>query len=97
VIAALLAAGLFAGEADPLAPDTAAHLAVSYSLTLSGALVLEKLDLPRWQAVLIAGTATFALGLSKEYVLDAEASGKDLLADGLGVGFAAGFVFVLEL
>ena len=86
-----------AAESDPVGADKAAHAAVSYSLTLTGALLLEKLDLPRWQAVVIAGGATFALGLAKEFVIDGEASGGDLVADGIGVGVAAGFVFTFEL
>jgi hypothetical protein len=86
-----------AAESDPLAPDKAAHFAVSYGLTLTGTLLLEKLDVPRWQAVLISGGATFVLGLAKEYVIDAEASGGDLAADALGTGVAAGMVFAFEL
>jgi hypothetical protein len=82
---------------DPVAPDTAAHVAVSYGLTLTGALLLEKLDVPRWQAVAIAGAGALALGLAKELVLDDTASGDDLLADGLGIGLAAGLVFTFEL
>jgi hypothetical protein len=84
-------------ETDPLAPDKVAHAAVSYSLTLTGSLLLEKLDVPRWQAVLIAGGATFLLGLAKEYVIDAEPSGGDLAADAIGVGAGAGLVFTFEL
>ena len=84
-------------ESDPLPVDKVAHAAVSYSLTLTGALLLEKLELERWQAVLIAGGATLLIGLAKEYVIDDEASGGDLLADGLGIGVAAGMVFSFEL
>jgi hypothetical protein len=85
-----------ASEYDPTAPDKAAHFAVSYGLTLTGTLLLEKLDVPRWQAVLISGGATFALGLAKEILVDAEASGGDLAADALGVGIAAGMTFVFR-
>jgi len=84
-------------EWDPLAPDKVAHAAVSYSLTFTGTLLLEKLDVPRWQAVLIAGGATFLLGLAKEYVIDAELSGGDVAADAIGVGAGAGLVFSFEL
>jgi hypothetical protein len=84
-------------ETDPVAVDKVAHFSVSYSMTLSGALLLEKLDLPRWQAVAIAGGATFLLGLAKEYVIDAQADPYDLAADGLGVGVGAGFVFTFQL
>jgi hypothetical protein len=86
-----------AAESDPVAPDKVAHAAVSYSLTLTGSLLLEKLEVPRWQAVLIAGGATFLLGLAKEYVIDAQPSGGDLAADALGVGLGAGLVFSFEL
>jgi hypothetical protein len=82
---------------DPIAPDKVAHAAVSYSLTLTGSLLLEKLDVPRWQAVLISGGATFLLGLAKEYVIDTEPSAGDLAADALGVGVGAGVVFTFEL
>lgn len=84
-------------ESDPLAPDKVAHAAVSYSLTLTGSLLLEKLEVPRWQAVLIAGGASFLLGLAKEYVIDAQPSGGDLAADAIGVGLGAGLVFSFEL
>ena len=84
-------------ESDPFAPDKVAHAAVSYSLTLTGALLLEKLDVPRWQAVLISGAGTFLLGLAKEYVIDADPSGGDLAADAIGVGTGAALVFSFEL
>ncbi len=86
-----------AAEQDVLAVDKVAHAAVSYSLTLTGALLLEQLDLPRWQAVLIAAGGTLVLGLAKEVMLDDEASGGDLAADGIGVGLAAGLLFSFEL
>ncbi len=85
------------GENDPFAADKVAHAAVSYSLTFTGALLLERLDLPRWQAVVIAGGATLVLGLAKEYVVDSEASGGDLAADALGIGVGAGMVFTFDL
>jgi len=84
-------------ESDPFAPDKVAHAAVSYSLTLTGSLLLEKLDVPRWQAVLISGGATFLLGLAKEYVIDANPSGGDLAADAVGVGAGAALVLSFEL
>ena len=83
-------------EWDPLAPDKVAHAAVSYSLTFTGTLLLEKLDVPRWQAVLIAGGATALLGLAKEYVIDTRASAADLAADALGIGVGVGFVYVFH-
>jgi hypothetical protein len=97
VISQLVLATAEDDASDPIAPDKVAHFAVSYGLTLSGTLLLEKLDVPRWQAVLIAGGATFLLGLAKEYVIDSEASGGDLAADALGVGVGAGFVFTFRL
>jgi hypothetical protein len=84
-------------ESDPVPADKVAHAAVSYSLTLTGALLLEKLDVERWQAVAIAGGVTLLLGFAKEYLVDSEASGGDLAADGLGVGLGAGMVFTFEL
>jgi VanZ family protein len=88
---------LAAVETDPIPTDKVAHAAVSYSLAFTGALLLEKLDLERWQAVTIAGGATLLLGLAKEYLIDPEASSSDVLADVVGVGLGAGVVFTFQL
>jgi integrase len=87
---------LAAVDAEPVPADKAAHGAISYSLTMTGALLLEKLEVPRWQAVVIAGAATFAIGLGKELV-DDDFSGGDLAADAVGVGLGAGVVLAFEL
>lgn len=77
------------GETDWLAPDKAAHAAVSYSLTLTGTLLLEKAALGRWPSLALAAAATLVIGLGKEVVLDDVVSGGDLLADSLGAAAAA--------
>jgi hypothetical protein len=87
---------VYALENDPVPSDKAAHFAVSYGCTLTGALLLEKAELPRWQAVAIASAGTFLVGLAKEVVYDPEISGWDLVADGLGVTVAAGVVFAFR-
>jgi hypothetical protein len=77
--------------------DTQAHLALSYSLALSGTVVLERYEIPRWKAVLIASAVTLGLGGVKELALDKEPSLADLFADTLGVGLSAGLVFSFDL
>src|SRR5687768_15885650 len=87
---------LLAAETAPLAPDQAAHFAATLSLTPTGTPLPDMPAPPRWQAVAVSGASTFAIGLAKELVIDDEASTADLWADGLGVGLAAGMIFVFE-
>ncbi len=82
---------------DPRDLDKQAHLAVSYGLSLTGSLVLRRLDVPRWQAVAIAAAATLALGTVKELVLDDTYTWGDQLGNGLGTSGAAVVVFSLRL
>ena len=101
--AALLAATLSAGtaaEADSLDLtdlDKQAHVAVAYGLSLSGAVVLRRHDVPKWQATLTAASATLAIGLVKELVLDDELSWADQGANAIGVSLSTGVVFAFDL
>jgi len=77
--------------------DKQAHVAVSYGLTLTGAVVLRRYRVPRWQAVLIAAAATLALGTFKELVLDDPYSWGDQGANTIGAAAAAGLVLAFRL
>lgn len=77
--------------------DKQAHVAVSYGLTLTGAVVARRFDVKRWQAVTIAAAATMALGTFKELVLDDAYSWGDQLANGIGTGAATIVVFSFRL
>ena len=77
--------------------DKAAHAFGSYSLSLTTSLILRKLDVARWQAVLIGGASTLALGTFKELVLDERYSWLDQAANASGVAASTLFVFTFEL
>lgn len=97
--AAALALAALPARADELDlgdVDKQAHIAVSYGLCLTGAALGQRYGLERWQAVALAATLTFAIGLGKE-VVDDDFSGADLAADGIGIGAAAAVVFAFEL
>ena len=76
--------------------DKQAHVAVSYGLTLSVAVVLRHHDVPRWQAVAIAAATTLVIGTVKELV-DPPCSWNDQLANTLGTSSAAIVVFSFRL
>lgn len=87
-------------QADDFSPgdlDKQAHMAVSYSITLTGSVILRRYQVTRWKAVAISVAAAMALGTFKELVLDATFSPADELANGIGAGVAAGLVFAFEL
>lgn len=82
-------------QADPLGldrPDLHAHAWISYGLALTLTEVLEGPTPtwgPRWGTTVAVGVASGAvalLGLAKEYLVDAEADGADLIADAIGIG-----------
>jgi hypothetical protein len=75
--------------------DKAAHLATSYG-TLSTALILRKVDLPRWEAVAIACGITLALGTIKGLFTDDPYSWLDQRANLLGTAGGAAFVFIFR-
>ena len=76
--------------------DKQAHVAVSYGLTLSIAVVLRHHDLPRWQAVAIAAATTLVIGTAKELV-EPPYSWSDQLANTLGSAGAAVVVVSFRL
>lgn len=92
-------------QAKPLAldrPDLHAHFWLSYGLALSLTEVLEGPE-PTWGprlgtgwATLIATGAVGALGLAKEYLIDDQADGADLVADALGLGLNAVVQFTIR-
>lgn len=77
--------------------DKQAHMAVSYGMTLTGAVVARRFEVKRWQAVAIAAAATLTLGTFKELVLDDAYSWGDQLANGIGTGAAAALVLSFQL
>ncbi|MBA3821929.1 MAG: hypothetical protein H0X17_23800 [Deltaproteobacteria bacterium] len=82
---------------DPRDVDKQAHLAVSYGLTFTIAVVARRYDVPRWQAVAIAAATTLVLGTTKELADDTGYSWGDQLANTIGTGTAAIVVFSFEL
>ena len=83
-------------------PDLHAHLWVSYGLALTLTEVLEG-PAPEWgpklgtgQATLIATGIVAIVGLLKEYAVDDQADGADLVADALGLGLNAALQFTVE-
>lgn len=82
-------------KADGIPLDKQAHVAVSYGLTLTGALLLEKTGMERWLATLIAFSGTMLIGVTKE-AFDDEFSGTDQVANLVGASTAAGMVLVFK-
>lgn len=96
-LALLLAApALRADELSLRDVDKQAHVAVSYGLTLTGAAILRRHEVPRWQAVAIAAAVTLTLGAAKE-LTDEPFSVADQLANGLGAATAGVVVFSFDL
>jgi VanZ family protein len=98
-VAALAALALpaRADSFDPTDYDKIAHVSVSYSITLSVAVVARRFELPRWQAAVLGAATALVLGTAKELVHDAEFSWGDELANTLGAGGAVGLVFAFRL
>ena len=76
-------------------PDLHAHFWLSYGLALNTTEVLEGPE-PQWgpslgtgMGLAISTGAVGALGLFKEWVVDDEVSGEDLVADALGLALNA--------
>ena len=77
--------------------DKQAHIAVSYGLTLTGAVVLRRFKVRRVTAVVVSAVASLALGTFKELVIDDRFSRGDKIANFVGAGLASGVVFSFEL
>jgi len=92
-----LAAPVRADDFDPRDVDKQAHLATSYGLTLTIAVVARHYDVARWQAVALAAATTLVLGTTKELVDDTGYSWGDQLANVIGTTTAVGVVLVFEL
>lgn len=76
--------------------DKQAHLAASYGLTLTGAVIARRFELPRWQAAALAAATTIVIATTKE-LLDDPYSWNDQLANAIGISTAVGVVFVFRL
>jgi hypothetical protein len=83
-------------------PDLWAHFAVSYGLSLTLTTFLAG-PAPAWgpqlgtgRALAISTAAVGALGLFKEFVVDDEPGGDDLIADAIGLATCAGFELVIH-
>jgi len=81
------------------ARDKARHVVFSGLLTLSTQYVLvRKADWSQGDALPLSAAASGALGITKELYdasrVDGRASGKDLVADAMGIGLAVGVVLL---
>lgn len=85
-----------ADDFDPRDLDKQAHMATSYAITLTAAVIARRFELPRWQAVLIGVGATAVIGTLKELV-DPPYSWGDQLANAIGSGTATAVVFTFRL
>lgn len=86
-----------ADDWDPMAPDKAAHISVSYGITLSVAVVARHYEMKRWQAVLLGAATSLVIGTSKELFVDDSFSWSDETADVVGTAGAVGFVLAFRL
>jgi VanZ family protein len=77
--------------------DKQAHVAVSYGVTLTGAVIGTRYRLPRWQAVAVAAAATLVIATVKELVVDDAYSWPDQPANPIGAGAAAAVAFSFRL
>jgi VanZ family protein len=97
VLIAALAQPVRADSFDPTDYDKIAHMSVSYSITLSVAVVARRFELERWQAAALGAATALVLGTAKELVHDDEFSWGDELANTIGAGGAVGLVFAFRL
>lgn len=98
LIAAILPKVAFAeaNNFDLSQVDQQAHLAVSYGITMTSSLLLEKKGFKKNDAILYGSLISLGLGLLKEYAVDKEASQGDLIADAIGTGLGAGVVWYFD-
>ena len=77
--------------------DHQAHIAVSYSLTLTATLICQKkAGMSRTKAVLISALAVLLMGGLKELASDEPGESSDMVANTIGIGAAAGMAFALR-
>lgn len=86
-----------ADDFDPRDYDKQAHMAVSYGISLTVAVVARRYELARWKAALLGVASALVLGTAKELVHDDTYSWGDQAANTIGAGTAAGVVFVFRL
>lgn len=96
LVVALGAGGAHADSFDPRDVDKQAHMATSYGITFSVAVIARRFGVTRWKAVAIGAAATAVIGTVKELV-DSEYSWGDQLANTIGSGTAAIVVFSFRL
>jgi hypothetical protein len=82
---------------DPRHPDKQAHLATSYGLTLTIAVLARHGDVDRWRALAVAAATALVLGTGKELVDGTGYDWGDQLANAIGTSAAIGVVFAFEL
>jgi VanZ family protein len=97
LVLAALAIPARADSFDPTDYDKIAHVSVSYSITLSVAVVARRFELKRWQAAVLGVATALTLGTAKELLHDDDFSSGDELANALGAGGAVGLVFAFRL
>ncbi|MBI5622935.1 MAG: hypothetical protein HY924_04065 [Elusimicrobia bacterium] len=76
--------------------DTNLHLTAAFAGSLAGTELLRWAGWSKPRAVLGASLAVVGAGLLKEFVIDGDASGSDLMADGIGIGGQALFQFTVR-
>lgn len=76
--------------------DTQAHLAASYSLSFTIAVVARRFDRPRWQAIAIGAATTLVAGTLKEWA-DESYAWSDQLANAIGIAVATIVVVTFRL
>lgn len=81
---------------DPTDRDKQAHIAVSYGVTLTVAVIARHYEVTRWKAVLAGAATALVLGTLKELVDDPYSWG-DQAANTIGAGAAVGVVFAFRL
>jgi hypothetical protein len=77
-------------------PENQMHVMGGYAFTLTECLILEKVGMKRWAAVLTSVATTIILGAAKEQWLDPYFSRKDLYADIAGASVAGITVLVFR-
>lgn len=76
--------------------DTQLHLATAFAASLAGTEFLEWRKMKTWKATALSSLAVAAASLIKEFAIDADASGNDLMADAIGIGTNAALQFSIK-
>jgi VanZ family protein len=95
-IALLFAVPARGDSFDPGDLDKQTHMAASYGITFTVAMVARHYGVTRWKAVLLGAATTLVLGTAKE-LADEPYSWGDQLANTIGSGTAAIVVFSFRL